>query len=58
MQKIIYVVREFWNRDDYEESGTLSGAYLNLEDAEEAAKTWEDEDEYHYAYVEKVPLYE
>lgn len=58
MQKIIYVVREFWNRDDYEESGTLSGAYLNLEDAEKVVKAWEDEDEDHYAYVEKVPLYE
>ena len=58
MQKMIYVVREFWNRDDYEESGTLSGAYLYLEDDEKVAKAWEEEDEYHYAYVEKVPLYE
>lgn len=58
MQKIIYVVREFWDRNDYEESGTLSGAYLNLEDAEKVAKAWEEEDEDHYAYIEKVPLHE
>ena len=58
MQKIIYVVREFWDRNDYEEFGTLSGAYLNLEDAEKVAKAWEEEDEDHYAYIEKVPLHE
>lgn len=58
MQKTIYVVREFWDRNDYEESGSLTGAYLNKEDAEESAKAWEDEDEDHYAYVEEVPLFE
>lgn len=58
MQKIIYVVREFWDRNDYEESGSLIGAYLDKEDAEKVAKAWEEEDEDHYAYVEKVPLYE
>lgn len=58
MQKIIYVVREFWDRNDYEESGSLTGAYLDKEDAEKVAKDWEAEDEDHYAYVEEVPLYE